>query len=204
MRSVILILVILLVGSPVSTARAFSFWAGNLQDLPHEKYFKWGINWQLPAGDRVVGASLTLFDIYNWEGEADDRLWIHLLQGASAGIQSGVDNQATGSWFAPPNYSGENILLNEFANLPEGWRNRRDVTYAFDAAEVSAFNSYLSDGNFGLGLDPDCHYYNGGVKLDVETGRIPVRAVPEAGTFILLAAGLAGMGALRLRRSAKK
>jgi hypothetical protein len=204
MKSLILVLAILSVGLAAPAAQAFSFWAGDLQDLPHEKYFTWGINWQPPAGDRVVGASLTFFGIYNWENEANDRLWVHLLQGASRGVNSGIDNQATGTWFAPPNYTGENILLKEFADLPEGSGNRRDVTYVFDKAEVGVFNSYLSDGNSGFGFDPDCHYYNCGVKLDVETGRIPVKAVPEAGTLILLAAGLAGVGAWRLRRQAKR
>lgn len=172
----------------------------DLQDLPHEKYFQWGINWSVPTGEAIVSASLTFRNIYNWTEEDNDRLWVHLLQGAPAGVTSGNDNQAYGSWFQPPQYLGENILLNEFDNLPEGEDDAQTIIYNFDSIEIQALNSYAADGNFGLGFDPDCHYYNDKVRLKINTAVSPI---PEPGTIILLGLGLTGVAGLRRRRGNK-
>lgn len=204
MKFLVLLLVASMAGAAASPALAVSFLAGDLQDLPHEKYLTWGINWKPSQGTEIASASLTFYAIANWEREANDRLWLHLLQGAPRGVYAGTDNEAYGSWFSTPAYSGENVLLHEYTDLPEGYAERRDITYVFSAQEIMTFRSYASDGNFGLGFDPDCHYYNTGVKLTVETRDIPVRAVPEPGTLVLLGIGLAGACALRRRRPAKR
>jgi hypothetical protein len=46
----------------------------------------------------------------------------------------------------------------------------------------------LENGNFGLGFDPDCHFYNNGVRLNIETA-----AVPIPGAIWLLGSGLLGL-----------
>ena len=50
----------------------------DLWDLEHERYYTWGIELDLPAGETVVAASLFLDDIRNWRTETND-LWVHLL-----------------------------------------------------------------------------------------------------------------------------
>lgn len=205
MKNLSLIAIIATLVLAASSAQAVSLtWSlGDLNDLPHERYYRWGKNWTVPVGEQVTTASIIFHEIYNWRVEANDRLWLHLLQSAPAGKTSGYDNEASGSWFTPPTYMGEQILLNEFDNLPETYPNRQDVTYTFSGSEVSTLNSYLADGNFGLGFDPDCHYFNCGIQMRVQTGLLPPTPppVPEASTVALLGLGLAGAAVARFRRT---
>lgn len=71
-----------------------------------------------------------------------------------------------------------------------------DLIYELDEASLNALFEYALDGQFGIGIDPDCHYYNDGIYFTVETVQAPV---PEPSTFILLGAGVA-VAALMTRR----
>ncbi len=153
----------------------------DLYDLDHYRYYRWGIDHGL--GDvEVTGATLFFDNIRNWDNNAND-LYVHLLPGAPAGVAVGYDGQGGGDQFA-----GQGVLLVHYEDLPNV---AQDITYTFSASEVAALNSYMQDGNFGLGFDPDCHYWNDGVTLTMEY-------VPEPATMGLL--GLGGLGLLRRKR----
>jgi hypothetical protein len=197
------ILATLLVCAIAPAAFAYTFVPPSidLQDLNHEQYFIWGFNWSVPAGETITSATLTFHQIYNWAVEPSDRLWVHLLQGAPLGLSTGTDNEAAGTWFAPPRYTAEQILLNEFDNLPELEQNKQDVTYTFSESERVTLASYLASGsNAGLGFDPDCHYYNSGVDLMIQTAVTPV---PEPGTLALFGVGLIGLAGSMKRKLRK-
>lgn len=65
-------------------------------------------------------------------------------------------------------------------------------------------NDFATDGKVGFGFDPDCHYFNDGVRFEITTCKNPVpgRAVPEPISVFL---GTLGMGTIaavrRIRRS---
>ncbi len=75
------------------------------------------------------------------------------------------------------------------------------LTYNFSNSELMDLVTYIgatAAHTAALGFDPDCHYWNNGITLTINTQTNP--AVPEPGTIILMATGLAALGR-RLRRS---
>lgn len=56
--------------------------------------------------------------------------------------------------------------------------------------------SWLADGNFGFGIDPDCHYYNNGVELKIVTSSTN-QVIPEPLSVLLASLGMGTLGGLR-------
>jgi hypothetical protein len=189
--SVLLVVLMLLSLSAIAEATSYSFTpspSGDLWDLDHNKYYKWGINWSIPANETIVGATLVFNDIYNWNNEPND-LYVHLLNNATAGVKQGTDNQGGGDYF-----NEKGILLNHWENLTT---TPIDINYVFDVIEFATLVAYLANGNFGLGFDPDCHYFNSGISLNIIT-----TAVPEPSTLLLISAGLLTLvGVRKLRKN---
>jgi len=184
-RMGILWLAVMMLGLATTASAGVYTVAGpnNLGDLDHYYYYEWGINWNIPAGEKIVGAFLRFNDIRNWDNNPND-LYVHLLDSSFQGIKITWDNQGGGDSFA-----GQGILLNHWQNLSS---TAQDITYNLDSAEIAVLTSYLSDGKFGLGFDPDCHFYNNGIKLKIVT-----TPVPEPGIMLLLVVGLAGVVGLK-------
>jgi hypothetical protein len=178
MVAVILFLMLGLVG-----ANAFSATIrlapnpSDLNDLDHDKYYTWGIVQPVSTGEIISSATLTFKDIYNWQKEPN-QLYVHLLDDASTGVYVGSDTR-TGDYF-----TGRGINLVTYVNIPDV---PRTLTYTFTSDQIVSLNRYLQDSRFGLGFDPDCHFYNNGVTLTLET----VSSVPEPATLVMMIASAA-------------
>jgi len=179
----------------------------DLSDLDHSYFYTWGINWTLPAGETINKATITYVNIYDWTKEPDI-LYTNLLNTVSdpngnislpnwktkTGYQTitiqQYDGQGSGN-----NFSGLGILLEPPWTDPNGGPlTKINLSYEIPAD----YFSWLSDGNFGFGVDPDCHYYNDRVTFEITTS-----PVPEPTTLYLLGLGLVGLGILG-RRKIKK
>jgi hypothetical protein len=100
--------------------------------------------------------------------------------------------------------------------LPAGWTATADgttscpsadqctdklYTYTFTFNNASVLNSFISDdGTFAIGLDADCHYFNNGILLTLQTNG-PL-STPEPVSLSLLGTGLLFMARRVSRRRA--
>ncbi len=163
-------------------------------NLEHQYAYEWGIDFSIPQGEVVTGAELSFASIYNWADEPDDILYVHLLSKDSVppfawGVE--YDNEGGGDFF-----DGEGPLLFTYTDTTD--TQPENFVYSFTQEQVGQLTDALSDGNFGIGLDPDCHYFNDGVQMKITT-----KVVPEPiSTVLFLVGGGALAGVRRLRRKA--
>ena len=104
------------------------------------------------------------------------------------------DNDASGDAFAgniPANadhLGTKNLTLNTLTS----W------TYTFSANDLSALNSYASQGSWGFLIDPDCHFDVGDITFTYTT--VPEPSTFIAGALLAIPFGLQGARCWRNRR----
>ena len=174
-------------------AGTYTFTPSNsdLSNLDHYSYYTWGIGFNVPQGETITGASLTIKNIYDWTVEDGDMLYVHLLDNPALGVTTFVDNQGGGD-----NFAGQGMLIGTWSDPAGGKATGFDLTMNLNAQGVALLNKYAADGKFGFGFDPDCHYFNDGVSVTVKTA-----PVPEPASLATLAIG--GAALIRRRRQKK-
>ena len=79
-----------------------------------------------------------------------------------------------------------------------------DALLTMKANTLGKLTSYISGNILTLGFDPDCHFYNNGIKLKLYTDDTPPGtpgdAVPEPGTLLLFGIGLMGISSFSRKR----
>ena len=178
-------------------------------DLDHYYAYSWGVDGAnadtlrtslVSGGQQITSVKLTIWNVWDWTVESNDILNIHLLNNPTAGITSTYDNQSGGDYFA--NQGG---FLTSWTDPKGGDTSDKtfDFVYNFNTANIALLTSYLLDATasgkaaFGFGFDPDCHYFNDGIQIDIVT--CP-KNVPENGlTLSLLGLGLISLAAVRRR-----
>jgi len=163
----------------------------DLDDLDHKKYYSWGINWQKPTNEVIVEAVLKIKNIWDWQVE-EDHLYTHLLNNPDLGVKTFDDDESGGD-----NWAGQGPLIGVFSDPLGGEPQNFDLIYKFsELGLVDDLTSFLSNNRFGFGFDPECHYFNDGIKFTITT-----QPVPEPAAFLALGLGVAGIA---IRRSLRK
>jgi hypothetical protein len=126
---------------------------------------------------------------------------------SSSSVNNIVLNDGTYSYVAsnggpglPSNFSLTNIDFNQTQGS-SGYAGG-NFTYNFSAADLAVLAADIADGNnIALGFDADCHFWNDGITLTINTQAAGGTGTPEPATLTLFALGLAGVLRKRLRKA---
>lgn len=202
----------------LATSYSFQPSSVDLGDLDHHYAYTWGIsNTQLRnelLNDYVItSATLTIYNIWDWRVETD-KLFINLLDDTKSGVRTIADNtndNVISDLFATPNinYFSARTQVTTWSDPIGGQNTGFDFQYQFTAAAIGVMTQYITNTTmnyrtmFGLGFDPDCHYFNDGVKLKIITAYCPPPppSVPDTGsTAAMLVPAVLLAAYLRRRR----
>ncbi len=161
----------------------------DLHDLDHGKYYLWGIDYSLPTNQIVTSATLSIDNITNWDNQ-NNALFVHLFDDVTKGAREYTD-----SYPFIKDVFGSDGLLFTFKDK-NGSSKTQDLNYSFSDTQLLTLTKYITNNNnFGFGFDPDCHFFNDGVKFSFET-----KAVPEPTLLSLFGIGLVSLGFISRRR----
>lgn len=176
--------------------RTFQPTPADLWDLDHSYHYTWGLAWQVPEGQTIASAELTFLNVDNWQHpDPGNHLYTHLLDD----VPPPSDPSAT-SWVirgrdwqdGQDQFKDQGRLLGDYSDGGPGAVN---LTYTIPETCFA----WLADGQFGFGIDPDCHYFNNGITLTILTTE--ATPIPAPGAAVLGVIGLGLTGWVRRRRS---
>jgi hypothetical protein len=160
-------------------------------------YYTWGVNWSVPTGETIASATLTFnnLTLTSFGNNNPAYVWTHLLNTSSGtgttGVTIGTDNDNGTDAFA-----GKGVLLGQ--QFFPALNKPQTFSYSLDPTTLV---SYAADGHFAIGIDPDCHYIDSSIVLNITYAPNDRQQVPDgSSTAGLLGLTLPLLGFLRRRK----
>ncbi|MGD9401162.1 MAG: hypothetical protein PVF95_02720 [bacterium] len=138
--------------------------SGDLNDLPHDKYYTWGVDISEFAGYNIYEVILSIYTISNWDN-SENHLYLHLLDDAPLGVTQGSDNDDV---FVDA-FAGQGAFIDDWQDL-NGKYAHEDLHYEFSKIDalMDSVGLYRANNVIAIGFDPDCHFYNCYIQLTVK------------------------------------
>ena len=187
-RIIFAVLLILVIMPSAALAITYTWTTTSFRNMVHGNNYRWQLTGSsVPTGEYIADAYLTIYNLNDLTIE-NDYMNIYLLNNPYTGWNTRNDSywkdkvelttyednnqyQLPGKW----------VLRNQHNHLvsvyqPGAWVNpREDFTYDLTSSQIETLTSYLADGHFAIGFDPNCRYdyINGRITLTVVTAPIP-------------------------------
>jgi len=186
----------------------------DMNDLDHHLVYTWRVDNIQLNGLAITDATLSFTSISNWDSNPNV-LHLHLLDAAvNPGVASFVDDPTgsvpvtdltddfiSGRYHSSPNWLVKSGTADTFLGDKSFTTTPVDYSLNFTTNQLQSLTAYIANGgDIALGMDPDCHFFNEGIKLTMT-----LTPVPEMGALypvVSLMAAIALTQILRRRRSA--
>ncbi|MGI8438173.1 MAG: hypothetical protein ACR2NX_14960 [Chthoniobacterales bacterium] len=187
----------------------------DLHDLDHHMAYTWKIDNVSLTGFSITSATLSITNISNWDTNPNV-LHLHLLDTAKAsGVGSFVDDPSGSTplsdltddfvstrYHNDPNWLVANGTADTFLANPSFTTTGVNYTLNFTPSQLLTLASYVANGNdVAFGLDPDCHFFNDGIKFTMTLTPVPEMSALYPIVGLLIAIGSTHL--LRRRRQAQ-
>jgi hypothetical protein len=216
-RLILGVLAFAYIASAQATVTSLSFQPSptDMSDLDHHLVYTWRID-SVSLGDlALTGATLSITNISNWDTNPNV-LHLHLLDTVVNGnVASFVDDPTghtpvtdlTDDFISTRYHSDSNWLVktgtaDTLLDDPSFTTTGVNYSLNFTPSQLQTLNSCIANGNdLAFGLDPDCHFFNDGIKFTMALS--PVPEMSAIYPIISLIAAVAFTRILR-RRSAQR
>lgn len=187
----------------------------DVNDLDHHMAYTWKIDNVSLTGFSITSATLSITNISNWDTNPNV-LHLHLLDTAkTSGVASFVDDPSGSTpltdltddfvstrYHNDPNWLVANGTADTFLANPSFTTTGVNYTLNFTPSQLLALASYVANGNdVAFGLDPDCHFFNDGIKFTMTLTPVPEMSALYPIVGLLIAIGSTHL--LRRRRQAQ-
>lgn len=164
--------------------------------------YAWGLAVSLAPGQSITSASLSFTDVKLTAANSSGKgvLYSDLINSTLTGVHTYTDNDASGDYFASHTASGSLVALGTEVFGSVGTMLSWNID--FNSTELAALNSFLADGKFDLGFDPDCHYNVGCISFTYTT--TPVSTPDTATTAYVLGLALLALEVTRRKLAMAK